>query len=212
MHIWTHHQKLLSEVSGDVLQWSLSLPCVIAVMFWHFLSKGHKVSVSLDDGEGLMLCEQCLYSYEQHSLTCYLLWKFHRYGKAFFRSWLLHFRLCDDRYWVPLCLCNWSMHRGFQAMVAKQTNKLFCHCMQHHLILSSFGWLVNIPHNIPKEGNKDFYSTKWGLLSKREVSTWKFKKSSFPLRQITSPKNMFHFPDTKTRPEGGSIPSGDFEK
>jgi hypothetical protein len=30
----------------------------MAKIVWHFLSKGHKVSVSLDDGEGLMLCEQ----------------------------------------------------------------------------------------------------------------------------------------------------------
>jgi hypothetical protein len=29
-------------------------------------------SVSLDDGEDLMLCEQCSYSYDQQSLTCYL--------------------------------------------------------------------------------------------------------------------------------------------
>jgi hypothetical protein len=72
--------------------------------------------------------------------------------------------------------------------------------------------LAKLPHNIPKEGNKDFYSTKWGLLSLREVSTWKFKKSSFPLRQITSSKNMFQFPDTKTCPEASSIPSADFEK
>jgi hypothetical protein len=27
--------------------------------------------------------------------------------------------------------------------------------------------LAKLPHNIPKEGNKDFYSTKWGLLSLR---------------------------------------------
>jgi hypothetical protein len=84
--------------------------------------------------------------------------------------------------------------------------------MQHHLG-PEFIWVIaNIPHNIPKEGNKDFYSTKWSLLCKRDVSTWKFKKSSFPLRQITSSKNMFRFPGRKTYPEGSSIHSGDFEK
>jgi hypothetical protein len=33
--------------------------------------RSHKVSVSLDDGEDLMLCEQCSYSYDQHTVSCY---------------------------------------------------------------------------------------------------------------------------------------------
>jgi hypothetical protein len=42
---------------------------------------------------------------------------------------------------VAFCLCTWLINaEGFSSNGGKTNWEVFCHCMQHHLVLSSFGW------------------------------------------------------------------------